>query len=341
MRTQAVIGTVVFGLLATASVTGFRPTAHACSPLPATCKPPVRLFPVDEVPGDHIFFKTLVDAPGELSLRDANGRLIEADVRMIGGDRVFAPSAPVAAGQTLTLSYTTVCPGNAATSLSPSKQTYTFKTYTDMASPGFTPAIGLSEIGTAWPGTPNAERFVRLGYDSLAGSAQHHLEDVFVTVDGKSYALNRSTFAVELRSRCNQPEKDAIDSCGAVWSYAAGKHEVEIWSTIVGAGEQPHAKLTVELTRESAPSAGADAGAPCTQVGAKASDESAAQDESAQQVADTRSDDGLPAQDEGTTDAIRARSNGCALANDASSTHALFVFGSIVALITRRRRRAH
>lgn len=371
MRSHEAVGVLLLGLLGAAEAALGSATAHACSPALPSCQPPVRLFPVDAVPGDRIYFKTLVDTPGELTLRDAEGRLIEADVRMIGGDRVFAPRMPVAPGKTLTLTYTTVCPGGTQPPLTPSKQTFKFTTFASDGTPGLTPAAVLYEVGTRLPGTANPERFVHVAYDSPASPADWHLQNIFIKVDGKGYAASGGPWwsegaalwnsNLELRTRCNQTQP-VIDSCGSVSSFANGKHEVEIWSTIVGAGEQPHAKLTVELACDSAPSptptpdAGVDAGAGC-EPGARSEtapthaqdvshDKPAVDDENKLSMVSERDDDELATDEPSAPDALAVRdarhaANGCALASARSGPPALLGLGSIVlALFVGRRRRA-
>jgi hypothetical protein len=327
------------------------------------CRLPVRLFPVDAVPGDRIYFKLEVDAPGELTLRDADGRLIETEVRTIGGDRVFAPRAAVPPEQTLTLTYALVCQRGVPPQ---APQTFTFKTVAngDQSQPSLN--LAIRDAGMRFPGTANAERFVRLAYDSQANSAQRHLQDVYVWVDGKAhvfegpYAGPLSGVALwdsdlELRSRCSLPEGQQRGSCIHVENYAAGKHEVEIWSTIVGAGEQPHAKLTIDLTCDAAPpDAVADAGAtgtanaqnelPAALAHAAPPHQSEDQDSEAlgddERAAEALDDDksaDQPASADEEAPKAQSASNGCALGSQGSGAPAVVGLAAIAVLIARRR----
>lgn len=162
--------------------------------------------------------------------------------------------------------------------------------------------------------------------------------------------MPRWTSDLELRSLCRQTENQ-INTCGAVVRYAAGKHEIEIWSTIVGEGEQPHATLTVDLACDSTPVA--DAGAPCMPEVRDDPPPAPAQDalvtgQDTNALSANASDDELAAEDERAPEDARAldtvsahgATNGCALASDGSGAPALLGLGSVVALITRRRRRA-
>src|SRR5689334_1475284 len=86
-------------LLATAAaLLGRVASAQACT-LP--CEASVAFPSVRSIPANLISFKVAVDEPGTLSLAKADGEPIATHIVMRGGERIFEPVEPPAAGQGL------------------------------------------------------------------------------------------------------------------------------------------------------------------------------------------------------------------------------------------------
>lgn len=226
--------------------------ARACGDAPAMCQLPVRLFPsLGPVPSNLVYFKVLVDEPGELTLRTQDGSVIPASIRTVGHDEVFAPDASVASGLSLELEYTTICPPF----LEPQQEIYTFSTTDQMEIGLQAPALEVYEQGVRYPGLyGNESVFARLHYYPPAADASAvHLMDHFVTVDGYGYPHSGDDLmpTVDIQAQC-LPESKEISpgsgSCGWIASFGTGVHHVVAWSTVVGDGDEPEkAELDVDL----------------------------------------------------------------------------------------------
>lgn len=256
----------------------FSPDALACGDAPARCDAPVRLFPSAFVPANLIYFKVLVDDPGELTLRQSDGTVIAADVETIGNDRVFVPHIHLDSGLELELEYTTVCP----TGLDPEQVVYSFTTTDSMKLKLQSPSLSVYEQGVRYPGLDRNEAvFTTVDYHTpAADSSSPHLMDHYVTVDGLDYRFGGENLAptIELSAGClPEATETPSASCGYVSSFLTGTHHVVAWSTVVGETSEPEkAELDVNLDCSLARAVaglggGADDGSGDAGVGASAS----------------------------------------------------------------------
>jgi hypothetical protein len=245
----------VLGALVAITVALLSPSvASACSII-AQCVPPVRLFPAGPIPGNLVYFKVLAEGVPLPMLRTQTGEVVSASVRVIGSDRVFAPDNDLPPGQTFVLHYTTVCPFPAVVGgPTPSPQTFGFTTSAPATPPG--PVRGelaeldsgseISDLG----GQTELIVFARARFTAPAPAGVAHLLEHHLTIDGRwtRLALEAGAATVEVRSYCDE-YLFAESSCGDVLMYPRGEHEIEAWSTIVGAGESAeHLRLRVRTT---------------------------------------------------------------------------------------------
>jgi hypothetical protein len=214
------------------------------------CEPTVRLFPfpTSPVPGNLIYFKVLVEEPGELTLRTHDGTVIPASIRKIGNDDVFAPDASVAPGLDLELEYTVICGTESE------KTSFAFSTFDHMPINLDLPGLDIYEQGIRYPGLyKNEAVFTRLHYRSPAGDASAvHLMDHHVTVDGLDHvfeAIDHGGAVVEVHASC-LPESTEVGpaSCGRIFDFGTGVHHIAAWSTVVGVpNELQKAEVDIDL----------------------------------------------------------------------------------------------
>lgn len=233
--------------------------AAACSY--DACVSPVRLFPTDDsIPGNLVYFRVesggkfgcvLPEDPGPLTLRTADGTTVRSSIRQIGRDRVFAPDEPLPAGLEVRLEYTCGCAARDPAYLA-APRVFSFIT-----GPSETPDIqaGYLEVFERGAGSSPGHTFYRLSYQNpdLSGSTRH-LSDERVTVDGKPFlsppGSRQESRVIQVDTHCGRGESDmhyAMGSCGLYSSVPAGKHVVEVQTTIVGHdGDLPPVRLELE-----------------------------------------------------------------------------------------------
>ncbi len=226
--------------------------AHACSQI-ATCQSPLRVFPTTaNIPGNLVFFRVLTQQPFTATLRAINGTPIPADVRMIGGDRVFAPLADLPAGLDVQLQYDEVCPSGVPAPTpglpQPNRQrTFTFRTGPAADLEPSTPS--LSYAGRDIEGD-FATTLVEV---SAPKAATAHLTDILVTVGGDKGGTAQAMHVsdegmIALPISCSEPNLVASNSCTGITRFGAADYIVEARFSVVGAGEQPGStKLPVTL----------------------------------------------------------------------------------------------
>lgn len=228
-------------------------SARACSPV-VECRQPVRTFGDKTfIPGNLIYFKVLVDEPGPLTLRKADGSVVPSSIRTIGTDRVFAPNESVAPDETLTLEYTAECPDPDV--LKPKTLRYTFKTR-----PSGTPEMGpiglaIQERGVANPDEKSGGApFVRVrNWGPDRNGDLYHLIDTYARVEGGG-SLSPRFGLYEMASSCAHKEPQR-DGCGHVYEYPPGTHRVVVTTTVIGAEQQPApAMLDVTISCDAPPS---------------------------------------------------------------------------------------
>jgi hypothetical protein len=250
--------TILCALLGCASLQ-LSATAHACS---QPCPVPIQLPRGTQLPGNLIYFKVLVDDPGELALHTAAGEPIAASIRTIGNDRIFAPEAPVAEGTELVLEYESQCPLPPA---SPSSFSFLVSA---PGAPELRPAaLEIAERGTSHPIGEGETSFVRLAYygPDVSGISYPIITDRF-TVDGLPARLRLvdSQELIEVPVQCQPGARDLqLDTCGTVVRVAPGVHTVQAQSTILGQLTQPDpVSLQVEVTCPDAAVSSPDPGVP-------------------------------------------------------------------------------
>jgi MYXO-CTERM domain-containing protein len=212
------------------------PEARACSF--DTCPSPVRLVSTRaDIPANLIFFKVLVEDPGPLELRMADGTLVPASIRMIGPDRVYAPDAPPAPGQPLTLQFRAVChsaiPGRPAPP--PESRTFEFRVGPAREVALRAPSLKIVETAVSHRGV-SAEQsvIVRFRYDSPDRTGNmEHLTDTLFTIDGMGFGSGLDTV---VRSYCGQ-HRSVPDSCGHFSDVPGRPYMLQARTRIVGERE--------------------------------------------------------------------------------------------------------
>lgn len=198
------------------------------------CLAPVQLPPGAELPGNMLYFKLLVDDPGELSLHTAAGVPVAAAIRSVASDRVFVPDAAVVAGTELVLEYTSDCGV---------RSSYAFLAAPHGALELRPAALVIDEQGVMSPGQPGELSFVRLQYYSPdANGVGYALMSQRFTLDGDPAPLVHvgSKDLIEVAAACNpSADQPQIGNCGIVRSVAPGVHRVVATTTIVGQETQP------------------------------------------------------------------------------------------------------
>lgn len=251
--------------------------ARACSK--EQCTPPVRLFARDAtVPGNLVYFQLLggvnvdgdLQPPSPLRLETAEGEPISASVQTIGGDRVFAPDQTIAPGTRVVLKYRPNCfPAEAGTE----EAEYAFtigEAFSEVLLTGA--ALQITKEGE---GESSDETFVELRYDydaSVGAKQLAHLVDWVPTIDGVKAPLGEDALSTRVTTLCTRSEEVIRDGCGALSFVPAGEHDVVARGKIIGFGDLPETRLSVE-THCAAPSDddGADA-SPADTVEAASSD---------------------------------------------------------------------
>jgi hypothetical protein len=215
------------------------------------CEPPVRLFqPERQVPANLIRFKVTAGDPGPLELRAADGSLVPASVRVIGPDRVFAPDAPPAVGQRLTLHYRPLCfnqpvaPGQPP---NPTERTFSF--FVDQAGEMelVAPVLATTEKGIGYSGTYR-RMIVRYEHGLPDRSARaSHLTDTTWTIAGRPF--DPRLYPGMVRSECTPAQVDwQVNSCGTYFTAPPGKHLLKAISRIVGVDQEFVAELEVDTS---------------------------------------------------------------------------------------------
>jgi hypothetical protein len=235
-------------------LTCYASPARAC---PARCiRPPLRTFDDGAyTPGNLVYFKVLVDDPGQLSLKTADGKEIPANIRMIGPDRVYAPVEPIPADTSVVLTEPSTSCAVPGSSL-PETVTYEFHTRApleiQLRDAGLTAneyglISGLAEFGNANAG-PIA--FQRLGYGSIdATGAALHLLDLDVSVDGQHF-LGQGGWPIEIHGVCTAdgPIPQPLGTCHET-IYGPGHHTVTAQPHIVGQSDPPPTVLDIDFGR--------------------------------------------------------------------------------------------
>jgi hypothetical protein len=222
--------------------------ASACSQ--ADCQPPVRLFqPEQHVPANLIRFKVMAADPGPLELRAADGSVVPASIRAIGPDRVFAPDAPLAVGQRLTLHYRPLCflPVSPGQPLNPTERTFSFSVAEAGEMKLEAPVLATAEKGIGYSG-PSRRMVVRYQHDLPDRSSRAwHLTDTTWTIAGRPF--DPTLYPGEVRSECTPPETDWLaNNCNTNWTAPAGKHLLKATSRIVGVDQEFVAEMEVDTT---------------------------------------------------------------------------------------------
>jgi hypothetical protein len=206
------------------------------------------------VPGNLVYFKVLVNDPGELSLKTADGKEIPASIRMVGQDRVYAPIEPIPADTVVVLTY----PSNTCGWGQASKLTYLFQTRQASNLQLQAAQLTVSEYGLVSAGPTEFATdvgpiaFQHLAYGSLdAAGATTHLIDIDVSVDGEQ----RSPFSsmswdslIKLRAVCTKsaPTPQPIGLCHDT-VFGPGHHSVTAQPHIVGQPDPPATQLDVDF----------------------------------------------------------------------------------------------
>jgi uncharacterized protein (TIGR03382 family) len=251
MRTYGLSGGWGFALALFGALMGAAMPARAC---PATCQT-LRTFGQGvAVPGNLVYFKVLVDDPGVLSLKTADGTAIAASIRMIGQDRVYAPIDPIPADTMVVLSYVeNTCGRNAM------PMTYAFQTRAPLQLQLQDAIITSGEYGViggfgeTFSPPVTSLAFQRISYGSPdAAGAVVHLIDIDVNVDGRQfwvpYPNNYDMGPIEIRGVCSAigPIPRVVGTCGAP-IYGPGRHTVSVQPHIVGYADPPPSSLDIDF----------------------------------------------------------------------------------------------
>lgn len=222
-------------VLATAALS-YAPTALACSY--AECGAPVRVF--DEgarIPGNLVYFKVF-EKTATLSLETTDGAPIAASAQTIGGDLVFAPDAPIAAGTHVRLKHAYHC-----TKSKPAKDvagTYEFETVE---------SAELTIRPIEFVLAPARDEDPTLASIRFNTAAAEHLVDHEVTIDGKLAWLAYEAFGeprrLDFTTFCGDGAAQA-DSCNVYDNFPEGVHTVQVKSLVVGLDADP-APATFEV----------------------------------------------------------------------------------------------
>jgi hypothetical protein len=260
------IGVALLGLVAVTAVASSE--ASACS---RECRAPVRVFERDtQVPANLIRFKVLVAEPGPLELRAADGSVVAASIQVIGNDRVFAPDAPPAPGQHLTLHYQMDCTApvvGARPDFIPWTLPFVVRGPGDMHLEPT--ALTVAERGIDYFGGRGPSMFVRYHLLPPDRNGQaHHLTDTTWTIDGRPLS---ASVANTIRSYCQPAELEwSPDTCGNYGAVPPGKHVLEGVTRIVGVDQQFVSELEVDTSCDQVLRIDPGAGATGTDAGADA-----------------------------------------------------------------------
>lgn len=320
----------------------YTPPASACAG--PECLPPVRLPGLTSMPGNLVYFQVSSDDPGVLALRTAAGDPIAANTRMLGGDRVFAPDAPIPANTDVVLEYREHCYDGPASESS----TFSFHT-TEAAEIELRPALlTLEEQGTLFQGDQVAAAFIRLRHQGpVANAALLPLLSSQVWVDGDFEHVQPSE--LELLMRCGSSQLDlGFDTCGeSPLVVLPGKHTIEVRSHLVGQATQPEpARLDVELhcpastvPPENGDAGAVDAGTGTAQDGSGAREDAGTGVPAARDTREPEGSDVIPP----VAPAASHRDSGCALRHPESPRQSPLLAALTLALamlgIRARRRR--
>jgi hypothetical protein len=249
-RLSLVAGTAVLALSQESS-------ASACSLSP--CSASVRVPNETLIPGNLVYFEVLAD-DASLALHTSAGVPIAAQVRDLGGKRVFVPDETIPELSEVVLEYTTVCIGDFGPDI---PSTFTFTT-SAAAEVKLRPAtLELRERGIEYLPRAEEHSFVRLLYgtpDATGSAAQLLTTEATVDGDALHFVDVGGLSMVELSTRCSPPANERlIDTCGIVLSVPPGKHVVEVRTAVLGQANDPEpARLEVDVSCPS--SATTDAG---------------------------------------------------------------------------------
>jgi hypothetical protein len=318
--------------LAISAAIGRAAPARACSP---ACQTSVAVPSVSSMPGNLVSFKVTLDNPETLSLATAGGDRVATQIVSRGGDRLFEPVEPLAAGSDLVLTYT-VCPGTGAL------QKYAFTTDEPSDIELGPSELAVLERGVFYPDLGDrAIAFVRLRYTPPdAGGNAGHLLEHRASVDGQpTFVTNTDgVLGVDVHTVCNQYTEDFTPGmCGGLYSVPPGRHVVEVQSHFLGEAADPSpVRLTIETHCPRDMDLGADSAMPSPE------DEIDVGDINPDGVNPTASLDGLGEAETSNVDADSTSSgsvaSGCAF-RDLDAGRGVVALGMLLVLARCRRNR--
>lgn len=226
-----------------ALVGSYERAAQACSE--PSCTAPIRLFAQREVPGNLVYFEVLVDDPGPLTLRKADGTPIAASIRTIGADRVFAPDEPIEPYTRVTLEYTPQCSDTPAEPQSLSFLTGSLEepTLGELSARVVFEELVMNEA------TGALEHVVQVAFWPTSSAYLEHLVSTRVTL-GDLPVSGTADGTIEVRTSCQPRQADAtLTPCGDGVTVPEGVHVVEVSAHVVGAEEQP-APVALEVVTD-------------------------------------------------------------------------------------------
>jgi len=221
--------------------------ARACTLPP--CGPSVRVPAETRIPGNLVYFEVLKD-DASLALHTSAGEPIAAQVRDLGGKRVFVPDEAIPELTDVVLEYANVCLGDFGPDL---PSTFAFTTASAGAIELQPATLELRERGMKYLPTAEEHSFVRLLYGApdATGNAAHLLTHV-ATVNGHSlqFVDVGGLPMLELSTRCSPAPSDWVDdTCGTLYSVPPGKHVVEVRTSVLGQATAPEpVRLEVDVS---------------------------------------------------------------------------------------------
>jgi hypothetical protein len=242
LRAGSCLRLTFLGLAVTAAV-GHAAPARACSP---GCQTSVAVPSVGSLPGNLVSFKVLLDDPETLSLATAGGDAIATHIVTRGGERMFEPVEPLAAGSNLVLTYSE-CPGSGRLA------EYAFTTGERSEIELRPSELAVAERTVLYPDRGDeAIAVVRLSYTSpdALGSAGHLVEHS-ATIDGHPIFFSKTidgVASIDVHTVCRENISGFTPGmCGGLYSVPPGRHVVEVQSHFFGATTDPSpVQLTVE-----------------------------------------------------------------------------------------------
>jgi hypothetical protein len=199
-----------------------------------------------------VYFQLLggVNVDGELqpltplTLETAEGEPISASVQTLGPDRVFAPDQTIPAGTRVVLKYRPTC--------RPAEESLGEVEYAFTTGEAYTEGLmSESSLKVTQQGqdTHRNQAFVKLRYEygSRAGAdALAHLLELAPIIDGVKAPRDEDGLSLSVTTLCSKREEEIRDGCDVLSFVPEGEHDVVAKGKVIGFGELPETRATVE-----------------------------------------------------------------------------------------------